>query len=66
MIDQETLFRLMQQYRIAKVSLYPDGSVKCAIALPPEQEVLKEDLSPEAIRKEAEAIMFSHVESSLR
>lgn len=63
MKDYEAIAKCMQQYRLAKIALDADGNVRTMIAMPPEPEPVKaEDMSPEAVRKEAEALMFAHVE----
>lgn len=60
MSEHEDLFKLMVQYRLAKVALYPDGKIRTAIALPPEPpEVSLEELDPDKLRAEAERLMFA-------
>lgn len=57
----ESLFKLMQHYRVAKVALYPDGKIRTAIAMPPAEEPIKLDPpSPADIRKQYEETLFAH------
>lgn len=61
MSAHEDLFRLMQQYRVAKVALYPDGSIRTAIALPPAEEPVKQEPdTPAEMRKKYEDVLFAH------